>query len=87
MRIVKIISLIAFFVAVPFLGGSFLSDPPNLLPVAVVFAAIAGYAFTEAFNPAAPAGNRIRLLGFRVLFFAFAGAALIGLYRSPSLAA
>ncbi len=82
MRVVKIISLLAFFGAVPFLGGAFLSEPPNLLPVAIVFAAMAGYASVDAFNPAPPAGNRLRLLGFRALFFALAGVALFTLYAS-----
>jgi len=83
MRLIKIISLIAFFISIPFLRYSVSPDSPHVypLPYVAMFGVLAAYSFTEAFDPAAPAGNRLRLLGLRVLFFSCIAIVFFGLYR------
>ena len=86
MRAIRLISATVFVVSIPFLGlyGSF--DTPNLLPFVVMFAAVAGYAYTEAFLPSTHGGNRLRILGFRALFFFCMAVVIMGSYRTIELA-
>lgn len=86
MRLTKLISATVFFLSVPFLSFYDLSDPPNLIPFVVMFAAIAGYTFTEAFNPSSHGGNRLRIFGFRALFFFCLAVVIAGSYRTIELA-
>ena len=82
-RWIRVFSAAAFFISIPFLGHSVSPDSADIypLPYVAMFAALAVYSATEAFAASPPAGHRLRLLGFRVLFFACIAIVIVGLYQ------
>ena len=83
MRLIKILSAIVFFVSIPFISYSVSLDAPHAYPIAniVTFGALAAYSSSEAFFSPLAAGNRLKTLGFKILFFSCASIAAFGLFQ------